>query len=44
MNAWREKPFHTAVQKTGKKRLIFAALWTEICLAFPVIEVNAGRL
>jgi nicotinamidase-related amidase len=38
MNAWRDKKFHAAIEVTGKKRLIFCALWTEICLAFPVIE------
>jgi nicotinamidase-related amidase len=38
MNAWRDKNFHAAVQKTGKKRIIYAALWTEICLTFPVLE------
>ncbi len=38
MNAWEDKAFHAAVKKTGRKRLIFGALYTEICLAFPVIE------
>ena len=38
MNAWRDKAFHGAVQKTGKKRIIYAALWTEICLTYPVLE------
>jgi nicotinamidase-related amidase len=26
------------VKKTGRRQLIFAALWTEICLAYPVIH------
>lgn len=38
MNAWEDEAFHAAVEKTGRKRLIFGALWTEICLAFPVID------
>jgi nicotinamidase-related amidase len=38
MNAWEDKAFRAAVEKTGRKRLIFGALYTEICLAFPVIE------
>ncbi len=38
MNAWEDKPFRDAVEKTGKKRLIFGALYTEICLAFPVVD------
>ena len=43
MNAWEDKAFHAAVQKTGKKRLIFGALYTEICLAFPVIEASLAQ-
>jgi len=38
MDAWEDKAFRAAVEKTGKKRLIFAALFTEICLAFPVVD------
>jgi nicotinamidase-related amidase len=38
MNAWEDTPFREAVKKTGRKRLIFGALYTEICLAFPVVE------
>jgi nicotinamidase-related amidase len=38
MNAWEDRAFHEMVKKTGRKRLIFGALYTEICLAFPVIE------
>src|SRR5262249_8653761 len=41
MNAWEDKPFRAAVKKTGRKRLIFGALYTEICLAFPVVEALA---
>ena len=38
MDAWEDKAFRAAIEKTGKKRLIFAALYTEICLAFPVVD------
>ena len=41
MNAWEDKPFRDAVKKTGRKRLIFGALYTEICLAFPVVDALA---
>ena len=41
MNAWEDKRFHDAVKKTGRKRLIFGALYTEICLAFPVVDALA---
>jgi nicotinamidase-related amidase len=38
MNAWEDRVFHAAVENTGRKRLIFGALYTEICLAYPVVE------
>jgi nicotinamidase-related amidase len=38
MNAWEDKNFLKAVKATGRKRLVFGALWTEICLAFPVVD------
>ncbi|ATF15053.1 hydrolase [Brevibacillus porteri] len=37
MNSWEDENFVEAVKKTGRKKLIMAALWTEVCLAFPVI-------
>jgi nicotinamidase-related amidase len=38
MNAWEDTRFRDAVIATRKKRLIICALYTEICLALPVIE------
>lgn len=38
MNSWEDEAFHAAVMATGRKRLVFGALYTEICLAFPVID------
>ena len=38
MNAWEDPGFRGAVQATGRKRLIFAGLWTEICVLFPVLS------
>ncbi|SCK13998.1 Nicotinamidase-related amidase [Variovorax sp. HW608] len=38
MDAWEDAGFRAAIEKTGKKRLIFGALYTEICLAFPVVD------
>jgi nicotinamidase-related amidase len=35
INAWQDKRFAEAVKKTGRKRLVIAALWTEVCLAMP---------
>jgi nicotinamidase-related amidase len=38
LNSWEDKRVVDAVKKTGRRQLIFAALWTEICLAYPVIH------
>jgi nicotinamidase-related amidase len=38
LNSWEDSRVVEAVKKTGRKQLIFAALWTEICLAYPVIH------
>lgn len=38
MNSWEDQNFHKAVKATGRKKLIMAALWTEVCLAFPVLS------
>jgi len=43
MNAFEDSAFRDAVKKTGRKRLIFGGLHTEICLTFAVIEaLKAG--
>jgi nicotinamidase-related amidase len=43
MNAFEDHAFVEALEKTGKKRLIFGGLHTEICLTFAVTEaLKAG--
>jgi nicotinamidase-related amidase len=38
LNSWQDQRVTEAVKKTGRKQLVIAALWTEICLAYPVIQ------
>jgi nicotinamidase-related amidase len=38
MNSWEDAEFHAAIKVTGRKKLIVAGLWTEICVAFPVLD------
>ena len=38
MNAWEDPEFIAAVQRTGRRKLIIAGLWTEICVAFPTLD------
>ena len=37
MNSWEDKNFRDAVHKLGKKKLVMAALWTEVCLTMPAL-------
>ena len=38
INTWQGSRVVEAVKKTGRKKLIMAALWSEICLAMPAIQ------
>ena len=38
INAWEDVDFKKAVEATGRKKLIMAALWTEACLTFPTLD------
>ena len=38
INAWEDADFAAAVKATGRRKLIMAALWTEVCLVFPALD------
>jgi hypothetical protein len=38
INAWEDKRVVEAVKKTSRQKVVFAALWTEMCLAMPAIH------
>lgn len=38
INAWEDEEFVTAVRATGRRKLLMAALWTEVCLTFPALD------
>ena len=43
MNSWEDPDFRSAVERTGRKKLILAGLWTEVCVAFPALDaLRAG--
>jgi nicotinamidase-related amidase len=43
MNSWEDPEFRAAVEHTGRKKLIIAGLWTEVCVAFPTLDaLRAG--
>ena len=39
VNAWEHEGFRAAVEATGRRKLIMGALWTEVCLVFPVLDL-----
>ena len=38
INAWEDPQVVDWVKKTGRRKIVIAALWTEICLAMPAIQ------
>jgi nicotinamidase-related amidase len=43
MNSWEDPDFRAAVERTGRRKLILAGLWTEVCVAFPALDaLKAG--
>ena len=43
MNSWEDSKFVAEVERIGRKKLVIAALWTEVCLVFPAIQaMEAG--
>jgi nicotinamidase-related amidase len=41
LNSWDDPRVIEWVKKTGKKKLVMAGLWTEVCLSMPVIDALA---
>lgn len=43
INAWEDVEFREGVERTGRRKLIMTALWTEACLTFPALDaLQAG--
>lgn len=43
MNSWEDPEFREAIERTGRRKLIIAGLWTEVCVAFPALDaLEAG--
>src|SRR5580658_6518663 len=38
MNSWDDRNFVAAIEKTGKKKIVWSGLWTETCIALPTIQ------
>ena len=43
MNSWEDQHFVAEVERLGRKKLVMAGLWTEVCIVFPTIQaLEAG--
>jgi nicotinamidase-related amidase len=40
INTWQDERVVTAIKKTGRKKIVMASLWTEMCLAMPAIQAQ----
>ena len=38
VNSWEDIEFVAAVRAAGRRKLIFCALWTEVCMAFTALD------
>src|ERR1700751_5789066 len=38
MNSWDDPNFVKAIEKTGRKKIVLAGLWTETCVALPTVQ------
>src|SRR5258705_738628 len=38
MNSWDDNKFVAAIEKTGRKKIVLAGLWTGTCLALPTVQ------
>jgi nicotinamidase-related amidase len=43
INSWEDTDFVAAVRATGRRKLIFCALWTEACMAFAALDALRER-
>jgi nicotinamidase-related amidase len=41
MNSWEDSNFRRAIEATGRKKILLAGLWTEVCVAFPTVQMIA---
>jgi nicotinamidase-related amidase len=39
MNSWDDAAFRKAVEATGKKNVVMAGLWTEVCVTWPALNM-----
>jgi nicotinamidase-related amidase len=38
MNSWDDQNFVAAIERSGRKKIVLAGLWTETCVALPTVQ------
>ncbi|MGH3352485.1 MAG: isochorismatase family protein [Nocardioides sp.] len=41
VNAWEDPDFRAAIESSGRRKVVIAGLWTEVCLTFPTLDMLA---
>jgi nicotinamidase-related amidase len=39
VNSWEDADFRAAIEATGRRKIVMAGLWTEVCLALPTLDM-----
>lgn len=42
VNAWEDGEFRAAIEASGRRKVVIAGLWTEVCLTFPTLDMLAA--
>jgi nicotinamidase-related amidase len=41
VNAWEDPDVRAAIEGSGRRKVVIAGLWTEVCLTFPTLDLLA---
>lgn len=41
VNSWEDADFRAAIRESGRRKVVLAGLWTEVCLTFPTLDMLA---
>jgi len=39
VNAWEDEVFRNAILASGRRNVVIGGLWTEVCVAFPALDM-----
>lgn len=39
VNSWEDQDFRNAVEAAGRRKIVMCGLWTEVCCAFPTLDM-----